>query len=88
MSEDRGSATAYGFSGDQDDEQELPPSPKHHKKDTKRYVAFRSDEEDSSEVDFEENPSRFVFYFDIICLIFLHMMTFSSPENTKKIEKI
>ena len=61
MSEDRGSGAAYGYSGDQDDEQDLPPSPKHHKKDTKRYVAFRSDEEDSSEVDFEDNPRFLIF---------------------------
>ena len=34
------------------------PSPKHHKKDTKRYVAFHSDEQDSSEV--EEETPRYV----------------------------
>lgn len=50
---------AYGHSGEQGDDEshpDIPASPKHGKKDSKRYVAFHSDEMDSSEVD--EDISR------------------------------
>ncbi|XP_065062733.1 ralA-binding protein 1-like isoform X2 [Rhopilema esculentum] len=58
MAEERDST---GYAVDQDDNQsgfEPPQSPKHHKKDTKRYVAFRSDDDESSEFEVEETPRK------------------------------
>ena len=60
MAEDQGGAGSYVHSsGNQDGDQnghEAPPSPKHYKKDTKKYVSFRSDEEDSSGMEVDETP--------------------------------
>lgn len=55
MAEEKGTAVVY--SGENDGDQtghETQPSPKHHKKDAKKYVAFRSDDDDSSEFEVDE----------------------------------
>ena len=58
MADDKGNPGSHGHaSRDQDGDQnghEAPPSPKHHKKDAKKYVSFRSDDEDSSEMEVDE----------------------------------
>ena len=59
MAEDKGNTGSFGHSGDHEADHgthEAPPSPKHHKKDSKKYVAFRSDEDDSSELEVDEAP--------------------------------
>ncbi len=61
MTDDKNHGAIYGFSGEQVDDQghyDAPASPKHHKKDSKRYVAFHSDELDSSEVEEESQAQR------------------------------
>jgi len=62
MADDKGNAGSHGHSSrDQDGDQnghEAPPSPKHHKKDAKKYVSFRSDDEDSSEMEVDETAKK------------------------------
>ena len=59
MAEDKATAVSQiTSSGNQDSDQHVhegPITPKHYKKDVKKYVSFRSDEEDSSEVEVDES---------------------------------
>eukprot|EP00794_Sanderia_malayensis_P012280 gene12280-13545_t len=61
MTDDKAHGAAYGYGAEQGDEQahfDAPASPKHHKKDTKRYVAFHSDEIDSHSSEVEDETPR------------------------------
>ena len=69
MAEEKGNPGAYGDQDGNENGHEATPSPKHHKKDAKKYVAFRSDDDDSSEFEVDETPR---YYFRQTLKVYIH----------------